>query len=150
MPGRHGSVIARGHTQEDGEAIVGQRIADMATKPEGEASRPRLMRHLQLERGLGPVENLEWRDPGIAMGGRRLLANGPGERIADAGEAEARSEQRPGIGHQRKAGEAVDNGFGQDRFRRRPQDVAPGMAEGYDPRPEAGCHRQGIGTVLAA
>ena len=82
------------------------------------------------------------------MGGRRFLANGPGKRIADAGEAEARSEQRPGIGHQRKAGEAVDDGLGQDRFRRRPQDVAAGMAEGYDPRPEAGRHGQGIGTVL--
>ena len=82
------------------------------------------------------------------MGGRRLLANIPGKRIADAGEAEARSEQRPGIGHQRKAGEAIDDGLGQDRLRRRPQDVAAGKAEGYDPRPEAGRHRQGIGTVL--
>src|SRR6185369_11111621 len=95
-----------------------------------------------------PVENPEGGDPGIAMSGRRLLAHGPGEDMVDAGEAEARSEERPGIGHQRKARKTVDDGFGQDGLRRRPQDVAAGMAEGYHPGPETGCHRQGVGAML--
>src|SRR6185295_8483847 len=97
-----------GEIEIDRQPLIAEREAELPAPGERKGAGLRPM----IEGQHDPVARLRLHrpgsDPALAMGGRRLLAYGARQRTPLPGKREAAAEDRPGIGQQRKAAEAVD------------------------------------------